>query len=124
MAYKSGAIKEFERHPRLGFVSRDGFSDEVDRLAAWDSRHHPEDRGLQHGWSWPWPSVMELRPRSTFSIIDGAPGGTGMSPWPMMNEWGIPTFYLQALVYCEFATSFIPSGEEGAGYRYGRRLFH
>jgi glutamate synthase domain-containing protein 2 len=35
--------------------------------------------------------------------IDGAPGGTGMSPWPMMNEWGIPTFYLQALMYqyCE-----------------------
>jgi glutamate synthase domain-containing protein 2 len=35
--------------------------------------------------------------------IDGAPGGTGMSPWPMMNEWGIPTFYLQALTYkyCE-----------------------
>jgi len=35
--------------------------------------------------------------------IDGAPGGTGMSPWPMMNEWGIPTFYLQALAYefCE-----------------------
>jgi glutamate synthase domain-containing protein 2 len=31
--------------------------------------------------------------------IDGAPGGTGMSPWPMMNEWGIPTFYLQALTY-------------------------
>ena len=29
--------------------------------------------------------------------IDGAPGGTGMSPWPMMNEWGIPTFYLQCL---------------------------
>jgi glutamate synthase domain-containing protein 2 len=35
--------------------------------------------------------------------IDGAPGGTGMSPWPMMNEWGIPTFYLQSLTYkyCE-----------------------
>ena len=35
--------------------------------------------------------------------IDGAPGGTGMSPWPMMNEWGIPTFYLQCLTYefCE-----------------------
>jgi glutamate synthase domain-containing protein 2 len=35
--------------------------------------------------------------------IDGAPGGTGMSPWPMMCEWGIPTFYLQALTYqfCE-----------------------
>jgi len=22
-----------------------------------------------------------------------------MSPWPMMNEWGIPTFYLQSLAY-------------------------
>src|SRR5512139_91193 len=31
--------------------------------------------------------------------IDGAPGGTGMSPWPMMNEWGIPTIYLQSLAY-------------------------
>ncbi|MDD1752948.1 MAG: FMN-binding glutamate synthase family protein, partial [Methanotrichaceae archaeon] len=32
LAYKTGAIKEFERHSRLGFVSRDGFFDEIDRL--------------------------------------------------------------------------------------------
>jgi glutamate synthase domain-containing protein 2 len=31
--------------------------------------------------------------------IDGAPGGTGMSPWPMMNEWGIPAIYLHSLAY-------------------------
>jgi len=29
--------------------------------------------------------------------IDGAPGGTGMSPWRMMEEWGVPTFYLQSM---------------------------
>jgi glutamate synthase domain-containing protein 2 len=29
--------------------------------------------------------------------IDGAPGGTGMSPWRMMEEWGVPTFYLQCM---------------------------
>ena len=29
--------------------------------------------------------------------VDGAPGGTGMSPWRMMEEWGVPTFYLQSL---------------------------
>ena len=29
--------------------------------------------------------------------IDGAAGGTGMSPWRMMQEWGVPTFYLQAM---------------------------
>src|SRR5680860_815591 len=25
--------------------------------------------------------------------------GTGMSPWRMMNEWGIPTFHLESLAY-------------------------
>jgi glutamate synthase domain-containing protein 2 len=43
--------------------------------------------------------------------IDGAPGGTGMSPWRMMQEWGIPTFYLQALTY-EFCQKL-----EKKGYR-------
>ncbi len=36
-------------------------------------------------------------------------GGTGMSPWPMMNEWGIPTFYLQSLWY-EFACKLDKKG--------------
>ena len=31
--------------------------------------------------------------------VDGAGGGTGMSPWHMMNEWGIPTLYIAALTY-------------------------
>jgi glutamate synthase domain-containing protein 2 len=31
--------------------------------------------------------------------IDGAPGGTGMSPWRMMAEWGIPSIYLHSMAY-------------------------
>jgi glutamate synthase domain-containing protein 2 len=31
--------------------------------------------------------------------VDGAGGGTGMSPWRMMNEWGVPTVYLESLLY-------------------------
>jgi glutamate synthase domain-containing protein 2 len=31
--------------------------------------------------------------------IDGSGGGTGMSPWRMMNEWGIPTVQLECLTY-------------------------
>jgi len=56
-------------------------------------------------------SMVELAQALKFSsmaeidllTIDGAPGGTGMSPWRMMQEWGVPTFYLQALTYefCE-----------------------
>jgi glutamate synthase domain-containing protein 2 len=35
--------------------------------------------------------------------IDGAPGGTGMSPWRMMTEWGIPAIHLHSMAYelCE-----------------------
>jgi glutamate synthase domain-containing protein 2 len=55
-------------------------------------------------------SLVELAQALRFSsqakidllTIDGAPGGTGMSPWRMMQEWGIPTFYLQSLAH-EFA---------------------
>jgi glutamate synthase domain-containing protein 2 len=31
--------------------------------------------------------------------LDGAGGGSGNSPVKMMNEWGIPTVYLESLVY-------------------------
>lgn len=33
-----------------------------------------------------------------YIIFDGAGGGTGMSPVPMMNEMGTPTIYLEAQV--------------------------
>ena len=31
-AFRSGAIKEFERHSRLGFITSKGFLEEIDRL--------------------------------------------------------------------------------------------
>ena len=42
--------------------------------------------------------------------IDGSGGGTGMSPWRMMEEWGVPTFYLQAMAY-ECAKRLATRGE-------------
>jgi len=42
--------------------------------------------------------------------IDGAGGGTGMSPWRMMNEWGIPTIYLQSIAY-NFAKQLAQKGK-------------
>jgi len=37
--------------------------------------------------------------RIALVTIDGAPGGTGMSPWRMMSEWGVPSIYLHAMAY-------------------------
>jgi glutamate synthase domain-containing protein 2 len=31
--------------------------------------------------------------------VDGAGGGTGMSPWHMMNEWGMPPVEIHSLTY-------------------------
>ncbi|MEI6292449.1 MAG: glutamate synthase-related protein [Methanomicrobiales archaeon] len=102
-AFEAGAIKEFERHSRLGFVTKEGFLEEVDRLRDIGFKRVTLKTGAY--------SAVELAMAIRFSAdakidlltIDGASGGTGMSPWPMMNEWGIPTFYLQALAnqYCE-----------------------
>lgn len=108
-AYRDGAIKEFERHSRLGFVSKEGFLEEVDRLRDIGFKRVTLKTGAY--------SMKELAMAMRYCAeakidlltIDGAPGGTGMSPWPMMNEWGIPTFYLQSLTY-EFAQELEKKG--------------
>lgn len=102
-AFKDKAIKEFERHSRLGFVSEESFLAEVKRLRDLGFKRITLKTGAY--------SMRELAMAIKYSslakidllTIDGAPGGTGMSPWRMMEEWGIPTFYLEALTYefCE-----------------------
>jgi len=102
-AYKDGAIKEFERHSRLGFVTKEGFLAEVARLRKIGFKRVTLKTGAYSAVE----LAMAIRYSSEANIdlltIDGAPGGTGMSPWPMMSEWGIPSFYLHSLAYqfCE-----------------------
>ena len=103
MAFKEGAIREFERHSRLGFVSEKDFMEEIKRLRGLGFKRIT----LKTGAYAMRELAMAIKYASMAHIdlltIDGAPGGTGMSPWRMMQEWGIPTFYLQALTYefCE-----------------------
>jgi len=42
--------------------------------------------------------------------VDGSGGGTGMSPWRMMNEWGVPPVYLHSLLY-QYAKHIADKGE-------------
>jgi len=108
-AFEDGAIKEFERHSRLGFVSEEAFLAEIKRLRDLGFKRITLKTGAY--------SMRELAMALKYSslakidllTIDGAPGGTGMSPWRMMEEWGIPTFYLQALTY-EFCQKLAKKG--------------
>jgi glutamate synthase domain-containing protein 2 len=96
-AFKDGALKEFERHSRLGFVDEEGFAKEVERVRALGAKRVTLKTGaypmreLAMALKWSSDAKIDL------VTIDGAPGGTGMSPWRMMVEWGVPTFYLQCM---------------------------
>jgi glutamate synthase domain-containing protein 2 len=103
VAYNGGAIKEFERHSRLGFVTKEAFLEEVDRLRGLGFKRVTLKTGAYSALELAMALRYGAEAKLDLLTIDGAPGGTGMSPWPMMNEWGIPTFYLQALThkFCE-----------------------
>ncbi len=105
-AYRDGALKEFERHSRLGFVTREGFLEEVDRLRGLGFKRITLKTGAYSAVELAMALRYSAEAKIDLLTIDGAPGGTGMSPWPMMNEWGIPTFYLQSLAhrFCEKLT--------------------
>jgi len=102
-AFKKGGISEFERHSRLGMVEEEGFYREVERLRRLGAKYVT----LKTGAYRPADLARALKFSSVAKIdlltIDGAGGGTGMSPWRMMNEWGIPTVQLECLTYemCE-----------------------
>ena len=98
-AYEEGAIKEFERHSRLGMVEEEAFYKEVARLRKLGFKYVT----LKTGAYRPADLARAVKYASNAKIdlltVDGAGGGTGMSPWRMMNEWGIPTVELECLLY-------------------------
>jgi len=119
-AHRQGELKHFERHSRLGFVEEEQFHREVDRLRSLGAKRVTLKTGaypmreLAMAIKWSSDAGIDLL------TIDGAPGGTGMSPWRMMTEWGIPTFYLEAMAWelCERLArknAYIPAIAIGGG---------
>jgi len=98
-AHDFGIFSEFERHSRIGFVQPDAFLKRAEALRSAGAKHV----FLKTGAYRPADLALAIRLASDARLdlltIDGAGGGTGMSPWPMMNEWGVPTVYLAALAY-------------------------
>ncbi len=96
-AFAEHAIHQFERHSRLGFVDEEEFHKSVEYLRGLGAKRVTLKTGAypmrELAMAIKWASNAKI----DLLTIDGAPGGTGMSPWRMMEEWGVPTFYLQSM---------------------------
>jgi glutamate synthase domain-containing protein 2 len=109
-AYERGAFKEFERHSRVGMVSEEGFAQRVAELRKAGAKYV----FLKTGAYRPIDLARAVKWSSKYHIdlltVDGAGGGTGMSPWRMMNEWGIPPVELHALLH-QYCSQLAAKGE-------------
>ena len=104
--FENRAITSFARHSRLGNTNK--HSVEQVREDFMNSIKHLRKIGfkritLKTGAYGMEALAMAIRFSADAKIdlltIDGAGGGTGMSPWNMMQNWGIPSLALHAKVY-------------------------
>ena len=105
-AFENRAITSFARHSRLGGTNldtvgqvRQSFMDEVDRLRKLGYKRISLKTG-SYGME---ALAMSIRYAADAKLdlltIDGSGGGTGMSPWNMMDHWGVPSLHLHSKTY-------------------------
>ncbi len=109
-AFEKGSFKEFERHSRVGMVTEESFAERVEELRKAGAKYV----FLKTGAYRPQALALAIKFASKYKIdlltVDGAGGGTGMSPWRMMNEWGMPPVELHSLLY-QYAKKLDEKGE-------------
>ncbi|MFQ6111959.1 MAG: glutamate synthase-related protein, partial [Nitrospinota bacterium] len=128
VAYKEGEFKEFERHSRLGMVDEESFHNGVERLRSVGAKFISLKTGAYRAADLARALKFASDARVDLLTVDGAGGGTGMSPWRMMNEWGIPTLYLQCLLYryarrLDEKGAFIPTLAMAGGFSLEDHIF-
>jgi len=116
-AFESRAITSFARHSRLGATDIDtvegvekSFMESVEQLRKTGFKRITLKTGA-YGME---ALAMAIKYSSEANIdlltIDGSGGGTGMSPWNMMDHWGIPSLALHAKTY-EYCKALESSGK-------------
>jgi len=115
-AFKARAITSFARHSRLGGTDastpddvRSGFMQEVERLRKLGYKRISLKTG-SYGME---ALAMAIRYAADAKLdlltVDGSGGGTGMSPWNMMEHWGVPSLPLHAKTH-EYCTALQQRG--------------
>lgn len=97
-AFKESTLKSFERHSRVGMPEKKSFLEDID----WLREQGAKRVFLKTGAYRPAVVAFTLKCASEAKIdlvtFDGAGGGTGMSPVPMMQECATPTVFLEAQI--------------------------
>lgn len=98
-AFEHGAFKEFERHSRVGMVTEEGFAKRVEELRKAGAKYIFLKTGAYRPADLARAVLFACKYKLDLLTVDAAGGGTGMSPWRMMNEWGVPPVELHTLLY-------------------------
>jgi len=97
-AFKDGVIKSFERHSRVGMPNLKDFVEDIEWLREQGAKKVFLKTGAYRPEVVAWTLKVASEAKIDAVTFDGAGGGTGMSPVPMMDECATPTVYLEAQV--------------------------
>ncbi len=127
-AFERGAFKEFERHSRVGMVTEEGFARRVEELRKAGAKHIFLKTGAYRPADLARAVAFASKYRIDMLTVDAAGGGTGMSPWHMMNEWGVPPVELHSLLYQYVKTiaergDYVPPIAVGGGFTFEDQMF-
>ncbi len=117
-AFKSGAIRSFARHSRLGYTDlsnydqvRDSFMTAIADLRSKGYKRITLKTGSYGMEALAMAIKFATDAKLDLLTIDGSGGGTGMSPWNMMETWGVPSLLLHAKSY-EYASILAQKGQK------------
>ncbi|MBN2484079.1 MAG: FMN-binding glutamate synthase family protein [Candidatus Omnitrophica bacterium] len=117
-AFNHKAIRSFARHSRLGYTSlasrdsvRENFMKSVEYLRKLGYKRISLKTGSYGMEALAMSIKYATQAQLDLLTIDGSGGGTGMSPWNMMESWGVPSVVLHSKAY-EYAKLLADKGEK------------
>jgi len=117
-AFEEGSIKSFARHSRLGGTNLDtvdqvraDFMASVEYLRSIGFKRITLKTGSYGMEELAMAIKFAADAKLDLLTIDGSGGGTGMSPWNMMQSWGVPSINLHSKAY-EYASILADKGQK------------
>ncbi|MFA6810234.1 MAG: glutamate synthase-related protein [Desulfoplanes sp.] len=115
-AFAMKSIRSFARHSRLGYTNitsheqvREDFMTSIAYLRKLGFKRISLKTGSYGMEALAMAIKFATDAKLDLLTIDGAGGGTGMSPWNMMQNWGVPSILLHSKAY-EYASILAAKG--------------